>query len=298
MSNELIQIEEATALEVFSSQGGLDPLLDQARDVVRDFEHDLSTATSRKRTASLAMKVRRLKTRLDGMGKDLTADWAKKKKAVDTNRKAMRDELDVLAKEARQPLDEWEAEQARIEEEKRLKEEQEALAEMVEADHEMALLMNNEFDRQAEDERQRLEDERKAEEERIRQEATEKAEAEAEAERNRLENERLAAVERERRAEEQRQNEERRRIEAEENAAREAEEAAEQARLDEIERQRKEEERKAAEQAAREADIEHRKTHNRAAHAALVAEGLSQDDALIVIKAIIGGRVPHVGITY
>jgi hypothetical protein len=71
--NELITVEETTALQAFSHQGGLDPIIQEARDVVHNFEHDLSTVTSRKRTASLAMKVRKLKTRLDGMGKELTA---------------------------------------------------------------------------------------------------------------------------------------------------------------------------------------------------------------------------------
>ena len=289
--SELIVVEEATALQVFSTDGGLDPILAEARDVVRDFEHDLSTATSRKRTASLAMKVRKLKTRLDGMGKDLTADWKAKAKAVDVNRKAMRDELDELAVEARRPLTEWEGEQARIEEEQRLKEEQEALAKQIENDHEMALLMNTQFDRDLEDERRRLEAEEKANEERIRKEATEKAEQEAEAERQRLENARIAAERREKEAEQAR-------IEAEERAAQEAAEAAERARQEEIERQQKEEKRKATEQAKREADMEHRKTHNRAAHAALMKEGLSHDDALTVIKAVIGGRVPHMQINY
>ena len=75
MSNELIVIEESKALAVFSNENGLDPIIQQAKDLVDGFEHDLSTGAGRKRTASLANKVAKLKTRLDGMGKDLVSDW-------------------------------------------------------------------------------------------------------------------------------------------------------------------------------------------------------------------------------
>jgi hypothetical protein len=113
--NELVKIEEQTALVAFSKDGGLLPFIDQVRDEVLNFEHDLSNGARRNKTASLAMKVRKMKTRLDSLGKSLTDDWAKQKKAVDTNRKTMRDEMDEIAKLARKPLDEWEAEQAEIE---------------------------------------------------------------------------------------------------------------------------------------------------------------------------------------
>lgn len=111
----LIPVERAAALQAFSDPSGLDPILAEARHIVHGFEHDMSTAAGRKRTASLAFKVRRLKTKLDDLGKELTAEWAAKKKAVDDNRREMRSALDALADEARKPLDEFEAqEEARV----------------------------------------------------------------------------------------------------------------------------------------------------------------------------------------
>jgi hypothetical protein len=115
MSNELITIEESTALVAFSQDGGLNPFIEQVRSEVLNFEHDLSNDARRKKTASLAAKVRKVKTRLDKLGKSLTDGWAEKKKAVDKNRKSMRDEMDEIAELARKPLDEWEAEQEEIE---------------------------------------------------------------------------------------------------------------------------------------------------------------------------------------
>jgi len=111
----LVTVADETILEVFSKEQGLDIVVDQAREVVSGFVHDLSTAAGRQRTASLANKVATLKVRMDGLGKSLTEDWAKKKKAVDNNRKKLRDDLDELKKVARQPLSKWEEDQlARI----------------------------------------------------------------------------------------------------------------------------------------------------------------------------------------
>lgn len=327
MSNELITIEQETVLAVFSQEGGLNPVIEQARQVVAGFEHDMSTAASRKRTASLANKVAKLKVKLDDMGKDLVSDWKAKSKLVDASRKHVRDELDALKAEARKPLTEWEAEQAeieRLEAEKKLREE-------IERDHEIALLMDAEFNRQLaeklaeekrlEDERQaKLEQERLEREEEIKRQAAEQARLEAERkakeEAERVEREKQEAIEREQRAIEAQKEAERqriaaeerakleaeqaelRRIEAEKQAKIDAEKAAEAARLAEIERQRQEQEAIAAEEAKRAADLKHRKAINNAALRDLVDNGLTEDQAKLAITAIAKGLIAHIGIKY
>jgi hypothetical protein len=61
-------------------------------------------------------KVSSTKVWLDNCGKDLVSDWKAKAKAVDVNRKIMRDQLDELRQMARKPLSDWEeAEKKRIE---------------------------------------------------------------------------------------------------------------------------------------------------------------------------------------
>lgn len=118
-NNELMQVEVQSALIAFSQDGGLASVIQQAKDTVKEFKHDMTTKASRARTASIANKVSKLKVKLDSMGKDLVSDWKSKAKAVDANRKMMRDELDDLKSEARKPLSDWEADQKIIEEEKK-----------------------------------------------------------------------------------------------------------------------------------------------------------------------------------
>jgi len=107
-ATELVVVQKANVLEIYTSNDGLTPIIDEARTVVSQFEPDLSTATSRKKIASLARRVATLKTTLDGYGKELVSEWKKKSKLVDDNRRNMRIALDALKEEARQPLTDWE----------------------------------------------------------------------------------------------------------------------------------------------------------------------------------------------
>ena len=114
MSTDLVEIDKKTTLQAFTSKDGLSEAIGSVRDMVGDFEHDMSTKAGRDKTRSLARKVSSLKVTLDEMGKDLVSEWKSKSKAVDANRKKMREELDALKIEARKPLTEFEAvEQAR-----------------------------------------------------------------------------------------------------------------------------------------------------------------------------------------
>ena len=104
---ELIVIEEFNAVQIFDGEH-LDPLLERITEQVKGFVSDTSTAKGRKEIASLANKIARSKTWLDDAGKDLVSGWKKKAKVVDVERKKMRDYLDTLKVETRQPLTEWE----------------------------------------------------------------------------------------------------------------------------------------------------------------------------------------------
>ena len=211
-TKELVLTEEKTALQVFSTEGGLDPIVQEAKDFVAGFEHDLSTGVGRKRTASLAAKVASLKVRLDDMGKDLVSGWKDKAKKVDSSRKAMRDALDALKVEARKPLTDWEAEEERIREETRARLEAKRLADAKAVDEEMAFLMDEKFDRDAAEVKAEAERQRQAEADRVAQETADRearlqqeaadnarieAEQAAQAERDRIEQERQDALRRE-----------------------------------------------------------------------------------------------------
>lgn len=116
LSTDLIEIPEFAPVMLFTEKG-MTPVLEQIEAKVAEFKPDLSTATSRKEIASMAAKVSRSKTLLDDVGKKLTEDARKQIKAVDGIRKHMRDRLDNLRDQTRQPLNEWEAkDQLRIDE--------------------------------------------------------------------------------------------------------------------------------------------------------------------------------------
>ena len=107
MTTTQLTISDATGIQVYTD-GGMRPILDQIRAEVAGVVPDLTTVKGRKAIASLAAKVARSKTRLDALGKELTADQKAATKAVDAERKAMRDELDELRDDVRRPLTEWE----------------------------------------------------------------------------------------------------------------------------------------------------------------------------------------------
>lgn len=320
MSNELVVIEPKNVLTLFTETDQLEEIIKQVEMEVATFEHDLSNDARRKKTASLARKVASTKTYLDGLGKDLVADWKAKSKAVDANRKMMRDRLDELRDQARKPLTDWEEEQKRIEEENRLAEEAEKLRQQVEADHEIALLLNEKFDRELEEkrkaeeeaERQRKEAEENARIERERQIAEEariKAEQEAKEREERLERERQEAIQREeqakrdaiaaeeRRKAQEEENERQRKL-AEDKAKRDAEEAAERARQAEIQRQHEEQERQRKEQEQREANKRHIGAIRKAAKESLMTLGLDEQTAREIVLAIHNGQVANVKINY
>ncbi|MBW4229135.1 hypothetical protein JW317_07955 [Enterobacter cloacae subsp. cloacae] len=317
---DLVVIEKQNAMAVFTTKEQLDPIIEAIEKEARSLVPDVSTRKGRDAIASMAHKVARSKTYIDNAGKDLVAELKALPKQIDESRRIVRERLEALKDEVRRPLTEWEAEQERIKAEEamnalhaealemNIKFDQE-LAAKFEADHEMALLMNKNFDRDREEQRRLAEQEQREHEERIKREAAEqarrdaeakhKAEIEAAARREAEEKARAEASERQRIETEQRAAREKK--EAEERARREKEEAvaAERRRLEEAEAARlAEEQRKAEEEARRAADKEHRRTVNRRVYADLIAQGIPEEFAQKAVLAIAGGKVQDAHIKY
>ncbi|KMN48752.1 hypothetical protein VL04_17425 [Chromobacterium violaceum] len=317
---DLVVIEKASVQEVFLHRPTLEGILEQIRGKALSIAPDLSTATSRKNIASVAYNVAKAKTYLDDLAKARVAELKDLPKQIDESRKYMRDFLDKLKDEVRQPLTDWEAEQERIAAEQKAAEEAAALARQIEADHEIGLLMNREFDRVAQEKRQadiKAQQERDAEiarqaEEKARREADERAEAERQAAIQRELDARMAVerAERERQAAEQRAKDaeakaERDRVEAEERAKQAAAQAeadrvraAEEAAAAERRRLEREAEAKAEEENRRAADRVHRGRINSEVLADLKTAGLTEDQAKAAIRAIVNQQVRHVAIQY
>lgn len=329
---DLVVIEKKNAMAVFTNNDQLDPLIEAIEKEARSLVPDVTTKKGRDAIASMAHKVARSKTYIDNAGKDLVAELKALPKQIDESRRVVRERLDALKDEVRRPLTEWEAEQERIKAqeamnalhaealEMNIKFDQE-LAAKFEADHEMALLMDKDIDRERADKAAEAERQRIAREEEIKRQAEEKAKREAA---EKAQREIDAAAAREREAILAKERAERERIEAQQRAEREQREAAERAEREkqaavEAERRKAQEEadrirreaeqreqarlaeekRKADEQARREADVKHRKAVGTEIVKALLANtSLTRDQAIEVLTAVKDGRIPHTGISY
>ena len=322
-SNELVlvQLPAPADLEAaFISDEYISNLIADIRQKALSVVGDVNTVKGRGVYISMASTVRRTKTAIDEAGKNLVAEMKKRPALVDASRKKVRDALDELAVEIRRPATEWEAEQERIKAEEAARVKAENDRKRFESDHEIALLMNDAFDREAKEKAEEAERQRIAHEEELKRQAEEKAKREAaEAAQREID----AAAAREREALLAKERAERERIEAEQKAEADKKAAAEQAERDKqaaIEAERRkaqeetdrikreaeakeaarlaEEKRIADEAAARAADIEHRRAINAAAVQALIDQGIPEDWAKACVVAIARGKVPATTINY
>ncbi|HAT3957255.1 TPA: hypothetical protein I9Y37_000982 [Citrobacter freundii] len=311
-------------------ENGLEKFLEQIRESVKEVP-DLSTAKGRARIASLAAQVSRSKTAVEKPGRDYLRHLKEAVKPAEAELRRFVSACDEMRDEVRRPLTEWEAEQERIKAEEamnamhvealemNIKFDQE-LAAKFEADQEMALLMNDAFDREVAEKKAEAERQRIAHEEELKRQAEEKAKREAE---EKIERERAESARREAELKFKAEQAERDRIAAEQKAEAEKKEAADRAEREKQEaiaaEQRKaqeeadrikreaeakeatrlaEEKRIADESAARAADVEHRRTINASAVQALIEQGIPEDWAKACVVAIARGKVPATTINY
>ncbi|MEG7606686.1 hypothetical protein [Citrobacter braakii] len=267
---DLVVIEKSSAMAVFTNNEQLDPIIEKIEKEARSLVPDVSTKKGRDAIASMAHKVARSKTYIDNAGKDLVAELKALPKQIDESRRIVRERLDALKDEVRRPLTEWEAEQERIKAEEAAKIKAEEDRKKFESDHEIALLMNDAFDRElaAAKKREEYAIAAKAQAELLAKQAQERAEKQAA----------IAA-------------EQRKAQEEADRIKREAEQK-EAARL-------AEEKRIADEKAAREADVKHRKAVGTDIVNALTANtSISRGQAIEVLKALMDGLVPRTQINY
>ncbi|MEB1072467.1 hypothetical protein VC894_16780 [Citrobacter freundii] len=317
---DLVVIEKSSAMAVFTTKEQLDQIIEAIEKEARSLVPDVSTRKGRDAIASMAHKVARSKTYIDNAGKDLVAELKALPKQIDESRRIVRERLDALKDEVRRPITEWEAEQERIKAEEamnamhaealemNIRFDQE-LAAKFEADHEMALLMNKDYDRDREEQRRQAEQAQREHEERIKREAAEQARRDAEA-KHKAEIE--AAARRE--AEEKARAElaERQRVEAEQRAAREKQEAearserekaaaveAERLKARQAEEKRLAEEKRIADEAAaRAANIAHQKRINNEAKDDFVKGGIPEEFARKAVELLARRQVRNSSINY
>ena len=116
MSKELAAIPpQEKAMQVYTTEKGLDPYLKHIRDEIDSFLPNIETKKGRDEVASMAYKVAQSKSALDKLGLKLVTELKEKPKLIDKERKRVRDLLDTWKEEVRKPLNDWEQkEQARV----------------------------------------------------------------------------------------------------------------------------------------------------------------------------------------
>nr|UWI12427.1 MAG: Protein of unknown function (DUF1351) [Bacteriophage sp.] len=300
-------------------ENGLEKFLEQIRESVKEVP-DLSTAKGRARIASLAAQVSRSKTAVEKPGRDYLRHLKEAVKPAEAELRRFVSACDEMRDEVRRPLTEWEAEQERIKAEEAAKKKAEEDRKQFELDHEIALLMNDAFDRElaekkAEEERQRIaheEELKRQAAEQAKREAEEKAAAELAAAKKREEDAIAAKAQAELLAKQAQERAEQEakdaaaKAEADKKAAIAAEQRKAQEEADRIKHEAEakeaarlaEEKRIADEAAARAADVEHRRAINAAAVQAIIDQGIPEDWAKACVVAIARGKVPATTINY
>ncbi|MGK4282291.1 hypothetical protein ACH1ZL_06500 [Citrobacter freundii] len=300
-------------------ENGLEKFLEQIRESVKEVP-DLSTVKGRARIASLAAQVSRSKTAVEKPGRDYLRHLKEAVKPAEAELRRFVSACDEMRDEVRRPLTEWEAEQERIKAEEAAKKKAEEDRKQFELDHEIALLMNDAFDRElaekkAEEERQRIaheEELKRQAAEQAKREAEEKAAAELAAAKKREEDAIAAKAQAELLAKQAQERAEQEakdaaaKAEADKKAAIAAEQRKAQEEADRIKREAEqkeaarlaEEKRISDEKAARAADVEHRRAINASAVQALIEHGIPEDWAKACVVAIARGKVPATTINY
>lgn len=333
-----IKPEQAPALYV---PNGLDKYLDQIREYAKEAP-DVTTQKGRDRIGSLARAVGSSKKTIEEPGRAYLRHLKEAVKPAEEELRRFTRECDAIRDAILLPRAEWDAEQERL----RVEAEEAAaqvaydkmrdeandmnelfdrdkaaeLARRVESDHEVALLMNDKFDRDVADAKAEAERQQKAHEEELKRQAVEQAQREAE---EKIQREREAAAKREADLKAQAEQDKRDReaadrkaeqdrIDAAAKAEREKQEAiaAEQLKAkleaERIQREAKQKEddrlaedkRIADEAAARAANVEHKRAINQQAVADLVAAGIAEGCAVQCVKAIAKGQVSAIQINY
>lgn len=180
MSTELAIIESLELVPFFTKGESVDDILAKIKAEAMAHVPDVSSGKGRKAITANITKVTNSKTYLEDNGKKLSAEHKLIPGVIDANRKKVKDFLNALQADLRKPLTDWEEEQARIKAEKLAVEEAKNLAAKIESDHEMALLMNDNIDREVAEAKAMAEQERITREEEMKRQAAEAARIEAE----------------------------------------------------------------------------------------------------------------------
>ena len=308
---DLIVVEKLELVPFFTKGDQIESVIAALTKEAESFvAGDLSVKKNRDAVKAMVTKFTKSKTYLESKGKELAAEYKAIPKAIDANRKTVKDSLTALQDLVRKPLTDWENEQQAIADKLAAEEAAKLLAKQKEADHEIAILLDEKFESAKQAEAELLSKQKAKYEANLKrqaaEEATRLAEQQALAEKQRFENERLESIRQQERATLEKEQAIKREQAQIEQAKIDAENA-EKRRIADIEtanrlnaeRQEAEKLRLAIEQKARDDDKEHRAGVNNLAVSALIEfSGVTEDQAKAVVIALVKGQIPNAILKY
>jgi DNA repair exonuclease SbcCD ATPase subunit len=104
----LVALPTQSVLDVFKQAEGIQPYLDQIKDAVNGRVYDMEVKKDRDDMRSLAARIASSRVYIDGVGKELTAEYKKLPAMIDATRKYARETLEALQTEFRAPLTDFE----------------------------------------------------------------------------------------------------------------------------------------------------------------------------------------------
>lgn len=329
MSNELVVVENLELVPFFTKGDQVKSILDRLTEEADSYvAGDLSVKKNRDAVKAMVTKFTKSKTYLEAKGKELAAEYKAIPKAIDANRKLVKDTITELQEVVRKPLTDWENEQQAIADNLAAEEAANLLAKQKDADQEIAILIDDKFNRDKADAIAQAEADKLAYEAELKAKAIEQAKADALAETQRVAAENaekeLQAIQREadlkaeaKQAEERAkqlvidnqaaehkrildaENAEKQRVIDAENAEKKRLRDIEAVKQQEIVRQQQEQSRLQAEQKARDEDKEHRASVNNCAVSALMEFAqLTEDQAKSVVVSLVKNQIPKASLTY
>ena len=111
----LVPVEKINAVTLFRKGVGVDEIINYVKERAYEVPQDISTAKSRDAMKSQAYQIARSKTFIEGIGKAEVDEMKKETRQIDSVRKRIKDALDQIRDEYRQPLTDFEtAEKERV----------------------------------------------------------------------------------------------------------------------------------------------------------------------------------------
>ncbi len=109
----VVAVKPSFIVDAFKTDEGVDQMIAMVKEEIAKHPVDVSTAKAREERISLAAKVTRTKTAVDGRWKDFTDALRAQLAPLDFRRKKFREAMDEIKAETRKPVTEWEEKEAK-----------------------------------------------------------------------------------------------------------------------------------------------------------------------------------------